>query len=158
MGATMAFGPPARSGEAPFGCSKQESRDIAGGPNADVPKGCCQKARQRQPSPQSPPASGRGGDRPFPRPRGKVGMGVGAPWHRRPGYDSRRAPSCRAFWQQRIPRYLLRQLLSRFRYHRNANAWWSWFVVPACSRPTNCLQSGNGLGAQATAFRQNSRD
>ena len=31
-----------------------------------------------QPSPQSPPASGRGDDRSFPRERGKVGMGVSA--------------------------------------------------------------------------------
>ena len=31
----------------------------------------------RQPSPQSSPASGRGGDRPFPRMRGKVRKGVG---------------------------------------------------------------------------------
>jgi len=33
----------------------------------------------RQPSPQSSPASGRGGDRPFPRLRGKVRKGVGLP-------------------------------------------------------------------------------
>ena len=73
--ATMAFSPPARSGKMPFGYSKQVSRDKAGGLNADVPKGCSQKARQRR----------------------------SAPWHRRPSYDLRRAPSCRAFWLQRIP-------------------------------------------------------
>jgi hypothetical protein len=42
MGATKAFVPAARSGEAPFGYSKQESRDKAAGTNADVPKGCSQ--------------------------------------------------------------------------------------------------------------------
>jgi len=47
----MAFFPAARSGEAPFGYSKQASRDKAAGKNADVPKGCGQPARQRRCAP-----------------------------------------------------------------------------------------------------------
>src|SRR3989338_11240182 len=52
-----------------------------------------------QPSPQSPPASGRGGDRPFPRLRGKVGMGAtgegwdgGNSWHRI--FHNSTSPNC----------------------------------------------------------------
>jgi hypothetical protein len=45
MGATKAFGPPARSCEAPFGYSKQASCDKAGWQNVDVQKGYCQEDR-----------------------------------------------------------------------------------------------------------------
>ena len=43
----MAFCPLARSGEVPFGYSKQASLDTARGKNADVPKGCGHQTRQR---------------------------------------------------------------------------------------------------------------